>query len=689
MATIDAAVGGFASAYSTAVTDDTIRMGPGTHLTPSSGTARQTIAKRLIIQASNWDSATTPGRYVTGTNGHLQTDFATIWEGGWNITAANVVFRGIAFDGRMSGGAGHIGIEADGVTFEDCRFTDGYRYIMCLIGSATPAKVGVTFRRCRFRGIGRRTGNDHPIYLKTCRDTIIEDCIFYENAGWAFHCYTDCDGMIVRRTVVDRSNGGVVFAGDSTNNVGDGYSTNNTIETSIFTNAKGITYGSSVNAAVSPRYLAEFEYPGTDGVNYIRTSDFWNDGTEPSQIQGTIESGAPIQVASTRINVNPQYANPTAGDFTLSSSSPAIGMGPTQIQPGGAPPVQRPNSVTNLAQTAGDTQVALTWTQSSTAGVGNMVRYSTTAFPANETEGTSAYSGVAKTSHTITGLTNGTPVYVSVFATLTSNPAGSQYSDPASIASTPSAGTPPPPPPPPPTEPAPGEPKFGKITVGTTWRGMSADYKRASRFTVPALKQITAIYARLRGTVGSTGTQDIRAFAYNDATGALLGVSADQSLSNALTEAWVAFTPASPIVMPSNGGLVRLGLHTGSTAGGLQVATDVVAGALPNGADTFSGGTDASWTTFTNDQFELSICAVIADVAASAVLAAASSWSWNSSADAIETGGSAPSVIPNSDVVYRMDTEVITYQIPTPYQRSTGSKLEWSDGDNGFIYAEE
>ena len=681
MATVNVPPGGFSTAYSAAAAGDTLILQPGTHVT----SGRQTIGKRLIIQASNWNASTTPGRYVTGTTGHLQSDLPVVWQGGWNFSAADTVVRGIAFDGRMSNGPGHIGVEANGVTFEDCRFTDGYRYIMVLIGSATPAKVGVTFRRCRFRGIGSRTGNDHPIYLKTCRDTIIEDCIFYENAGWAMHCYTDCDGMIVRRCVVDRSNGGVVFAGDSTNNVGDGYSTNNTIEDSIFTNARHIEFGGSVNATVSPRYLAEFEYPGTDGINYIRRSDFWN-GTTPSGVLGTIESGAPIQVASTRINANPLYANPTAGDFTLSASSPAIGMGPVTIQPGGAPPPQAPNSVTNLAQVSSDQQVALTWTQSTTASVTNLIRRSTTGFPANETEGTSIYSGAAKTSHTDTGLVNGTTYYYSVFAVLSGNPVGSQYSIPASIAGIPDTPDPPPPPPSD-DEPAPGEPKFGKVTVGTTWRGMSADYKRASRFLVPALKEIEKIVVRLRGTVGATGTQDVRAFAYNDATGALLGVTAAQSISNALTEQWVTFTPASPITCPSNGGLVRLGLHTGSTAAGLQVATDIVAGALPNSSDTYADGTESTWTTFTNDQYELSICAVIADVAASADISADSTWTWTSSGNVSEIG--TPSNIPASDVVYRLDTEVITYQIPTPYQVSTGAKLEWDASNSKFIYSTE
>ena len=677
----DVPVGGFSSAYAAAAAGTTLSLLPGTHGTSG---VRTSIGKRLIIQAKDWDPATTPGKYVTGSVGHEASDFTVQWQGGISVSAAEVVFRGISFVGNISGGAGSWDIDANSVVFEDCRFTDNFSYIGVHIG-ATGIRDGVTFRRCRFRKIGERSAHDHPIYAKTARNLVVEDCIFYECAGYSLHAYTDCDNSIMRRCVFDRVNSAVTYSGDSSNTVQGGYqySTGNVIEDSILSNGKGGGAGSYGGDNENwMMYLVDYWYGGTAGVNYIRRSNVWMPTTPANS--GRIRSGAPIQVDASVINVDPQYRDPANGDFTLAATSPCIGMGPTQIQPGGAPPAAAP-PVTNLAAVAGDTSVALTWTVpasmdgSETAAV-KVVR-SETGFITDPTGVNSIHADSSypfETGWTDTSVVNGTTYYYSVFAVVSGRPT----SLPAMVAATPSGGTPPPPPPPP-SDPTGGDPYIGKATVGGTWRGMSGDYKRASAFGLASGKTITAIGAYLRGT-GTAGTTAVRPFVYDAASGALLGVCTAQNVSNALTEQWVIFTPASPIPGPSNGGNVRIGLHTAS--GDLQVAAAVVTGALAHGADTYADGTEATWASPATDTYELSIFAKTGTATPSAALAGTTPLTLTASGNVIEIPGGVAGI---TDVVYRQIQVQRTYSIPTPFQISTGAELRWDSANQKFVIRED
>ncbi len=80
-----------------------------------------------------------------------------------------------------------------------------------------------------------------------------------------------------------------------------------------------------------------------------------------------------------------------------------------------------PAVVTNVLPTPSNGQVVLTWTNPADAGfTGTMVRYSTSAFPATTTDGTLAGDVAGSPSGTstvtVTGLTNGTVYYFSLFS---------------------------------------------------------------------------------------------------------------------------------------------------------------------------------------------------------------------------------------------------------------------------------
>ncbi|MGH2427383.1 MAG: S-layer homology domain-containing protein [Candidatus Limnocylindria bacterium] len=108
----------------------------------------------------------------------------------------------------------------------------------------------------------------------------------------------------------------------------------------------------------------------------------------------------------------------------------------------GTPEPPPPAAPTNLSATAGDGEVALSWTASTGATSYNVKRGTTDGGP---------YSTIASpttTSHTDTTVTNGTTYYYVVSA----ENADGESNDSSQVSATPSAEPPPPPPPPPPDE---------------------------------------------------------------------------------------------------------------------------------------------------------------------------------------------------------------------------------------------
>jgi len=184
------------------------------------------------------------------------------------------------------------------------------------------------------------------------------------------------------------------------------------------------------------------------------------------------------------------------------------------------------------------------------------------------------------------------------------NPAAAGYG-PTQIQ--PGGAPPPPPPPPADTDLDPGQEKFGRSVMPTSgggWKGMSNDAKRGFAYTAPAGRRITQVRVRMRGSGTTTSTQPIRVAVYNDATEAKLGQSNEQVLAENMAEGTVAFTFASPVVLPANGGAIRLALHSGARSGSptgeIQYAYADVVGALMFNADTYADGASDPYGAITD-----------------------------------------------------------------------------------------
>lgn len=345
MATINVNPGGFASAYSAAAVGDTLLLQPGEHVIAGSG-SRFTLSKRLNILGAG----RTNGMFVTGSNGHNFDAIPVRVTGEMTVATGGTgsLLAGFGWQDNWASGPGTCLVSGQ-ATFEDLVISNRRNgqpgTIFFTFGGSTRPD-GVTVRRVRSRLIGDPTeGNhDHTYYIKNCTNLLIEDCIDYEgNDGWCFHFYPNGDNTLIRRCVVYQHTGGLTFSGandSSTGLSGCLASDNNIIEDSIL-----------MNATRSGRYLVESFWgcsPQGTG-NIVRDSDVF----QGSGSGGRISTSNGGFSTSGLLNANPLFTNPAAGDFTLQAGSPALGMGPTYIQPGGSPPPTGPvatqGAVTSVA----------------------------------------------------------------------------------------------------------------------------------------------------------------------------------------------------------------------------------------------------------------------------------------------------------------------------------------------------
>jgi hypothetical protein len=136
--------------------------------------------------------------------------------------------------------------------------------------------------------------------------------------------------------------------------------------------------------------------------------------------------------------------------------------------------------------------------------------------------------------------------------------------------------------------------KFGRTSIAQIpSAGMTADRKRASKFTMPETGRLTELIAYVDGLGGASGSQQVQLVLYRDnngVPGAKVAASAPRSLASGDAGTWRAFTVANlPLLIPGN---YWIAIHTGGTAQVLRNFGDGAANWYGNDDVFADGATD-------------------------------------------------------------------------------------------------
>jgi hypothetical protein len=137
--------------------------------------------------------------------------------------------------------------------------------------------------------------------------------------------------------------------------------------------------------------------------------------------------------------------------------------------------------------------------------------------------------------------------------------------------------------------------EFGRRTAGSIpSAGLSADFKRGSRFTAPASGVLVGLCAYIDGLGGAPGQQDVRLALYTDRNGTpatKIVESVTQTIVAGAQPAWACFDTAWVPIAPGEYWIV---IHSGGTPGIVRDYADGAANWFGN-ADAF---VDGAATTF-------------------------------------------------------------------------------------------
>lgn len=137
--------------------------------------------------------------------------------------------------------------------------------------------------------------------------------------------------------------------------------------------------------------------------------------------------------------------------------------------------------------------------------------------------------------------------------------------------------------------------KFGSEAGATPSGGLSANFKRGSRFTLPQAGTISDLCAYLDGNGGASGSQDFRLALYSDTAGKpdkKLAESYTQQLSSGMPASWycaeMAWTPVAA-------GSYWIVIQSGNGAGVIRDFSDGTGTNWFGNADTFADGSAATF----------------------------------------------------------------------------------------------
>ena len=129
--------------------------------------------------------------------------------------------------------------------------------------------------------------------------------MIYKNADRGIQLYPDAQNTLIERNIIDSNGEGIIFSGDF--GLASG---NNTVANNLITNA-------------TLRYDIESWYPEANPIgtgNTVQHNCVW------AGAKGTIQTPESGYTATNNLTTNPQYANPTTGDYRINSTSPCANL---------------------------------------------------------------------------------------------------------------------------------------------------------------------------------------------------------------------------------------------------------------------------------------------------------------------------------------------------------------------------
>lgn len=223
--------------------------------------------------------------------------------------ARGSVITGMKLDGAA--GVQQIGpkIYADGVVLRDNEITNQHTAICVLITGyySGPPPRGVVVEDNRIHDCGALppTNHQHGIYVANAVDTMIRDNWIYDNADRGIQLYPNAQRTTIVGNVIDGNGEGIVFSGQ-----GREVSNHNVVERNVISNSR----------------VRWNVYSGAPGVtargNVLRDNCVWAEHSPPAyQPRGGVETPSRNFSARNNVVADPRFADPVAGDYTLSADS--------------------------------------------------------------------------------------------------------------------------------------------------------------------------------------------------------------------------------------------------------------------------------------------------------------------------------------------------------------------------------
>ncbi len=240
---------------------------------------------------------------ITSYPGERATLTGRLWvhQGADYVTVSNM-----NLNGRNANELPSPNINAAHTTFTGNDVTNENTAICFDIGSDTTygRATNTTIQGNRIHQCGKlpAANHDHGIYVESSTGATIVENVIYGNADRGIQLYPDAQQTTIEHNIIDSNGEGIIFSGDF-----GLASSNNTIANNLITNA-------------TLRYNIESWYPEGNPIgqnNTVQHNCLWG-GTK-----GTIQT---LQTGFTATNntttTNPEYANPTTGDYRINSTSP-------------------------------------------------------------------------------------------------------------------------------------------------------------------------------------------------------------------------------------------------------------------------------------------------------------------------------------------------------------------------------